>query len=63
MFAGLKEGITEAIKAGGKETIINIFIKANENAKFRLSYFKSYKEQLRNLSDHLATEQHKGITP
>lgn len=61
MFAGIKEGITEAIKAGGKETIINIFIKANENAKFRLSYFNSYKNQLRNLSDLVVKEQHKNI--
>lgn len=56
IFAGLKEGIIEAIKEGGKETIINIFIKANQNAKFRLSYFDSYKSQLKQITNHLTQD-------
>ena len=53
IFAGIKEGIIEAIKDGGKETLVNILIKAIGNAKFRESYFYGYTEQLKSLTKNL----------
>lgn len=50
IFAGLKEGIRDAIRQGGKETIANIFNLGIENAKLRYSYFDSYKKQLKELA-------------
>lgn len=50
IFAGLKEGIKDAISQGGKETIVNIFRFSVDMAKLRYSYFPSYKEQLTKLS-------------
>lgn len=53
IFAGIKEGIIEAIKDGGKETLANILIKAIGNAKFRESYFHGYGDQLKSLTKNL----------
>ncbi len=53
IFAGIKEGIIEALKDGGKETLANILIKAIGNAKFRKSYFDGYTHQLKSLTTNL----------
>lgn len=51
IFAGLKEGIRDAIRqGGGKLKIVNVFKLGIENAQLRHSYFSSYKKQLTALT-------------
>lgn len=49
-FAGIREGIRDAIRQGGKESIVNIFKFTKDMGQFRLSYFDSYKKQLSQIS-------------